>query len=425
MTAFDKFRESAVSSATELAIDKELIEPAAEALEVAFPDEWLNVEQILRPRGLGTQSKVHPLSSLMAPMGHQQITGLLELGTYLADCSEEAGIDELHAALRGDSQQFEHTRLQLAFGNRFRSAGVDAFHFEPATEGGRKADFAFAWEGEDYAAECYRPALAGKGAVEVEQLMKQSKKVLERIGFASDKERTGLPLVAELRLTTLPDTEARKEIVAAVSRLASDMKNASDRGLLPTGMRDLIPEFGNVLVRRGEGSKFVRTGQPLMGIGAPDRGPAPTVVLAGRSMRMAQSPSGESGTDVLGEYAVHLWLPPVDPDVDRGNIESPLLRLADRLEKKLAQARSGGARRLLIVDTGLTVQLQSANDPRLGEFRRRLTVKHKGVAGVLLVSRRWHEKNRRWGYMVVTVANKGPDALPVDLVRSLQVWSVL
>ena len=409
MARFDDFVRAAQARAAELRVDPTALGGCGEALAAAFPENWLRSQGL--PRDDGVHGVVHPLNHLLVPAdGHQQLVGLIELGSYLSLFSETPSLPDIHDGLHGDDALFEHTRLQLAFAYRFFLGGATDLRFEPPTDGGRRGDIAFEWEGHKYTVECYRPALADEHAAEVDLLLKQCRDELVEIA---------VPLVAEVRLAVLPDPPSRKEAVKHVRRAAEEMARALSNGLKPTGRLGNRFPAGWVGVRVGEGAKVVGPGEAIMSVSSRRGETPPRYVLGARAV---EGKSGSDGTVTYylhAEHSVHLWIPTEESPTAASDLTEPMVKLASRIEKKVKQARVGDARRVLIVDTALTAALSGPSDRRLNRFRKKLVKHHNNVAGILLVRRLWEEQAKSWRYQGIVVSEHGPLALPEPMVRAL------
>ena len=188
MSTFDPFVKAALEQLGRLRVEAETVEVCADALRLVYPESWLASQ---RPRRqLAGSGFSHPIVELLQPLADQQLTALVELGSYLSAFADAPELGDLHAGLRGDQALFEHTRLQLAFGYRLLLAGAEALRFEPLADRGRRGDIAFTWEGVLYALECYRPSLANRASVENELLLTKCRDALLSVE---------IPIVAELR----------------------------------------------------------------------------------------------------------------------------------------------------------------------------------------------------------------------------------
>jgi hypothetical protein len=121
-------------------------------------------------------------------------------------------------------------------------------------------------------------------------------------------------------------------------------------------------------------------------------------------------------------HHVAIWL--CDESRKRRSLEQdlvrPLERLGEKIEKKLAQARSQiAAARVLLVDTWMTNQLHRVDAEVVERLRRKIVEAHGNVACLLLVSRTWHARLGRHGYDFYPLYPSSQDPSIAEMVRRL------
>jgi len=120
---------------------------------------------------------------------------------------------------------------------------------------------------------------------------------------------------------------------------------------------------------------------------------------------------------------VAVWLSDADEQArsSKRDLEQPISNLAAKLEKKLAQIRTGDNRcRVLVCSSWLTGELPRAPEHLQAALQRRVITRHAGVAGLLMVMRKPTGPLSRHRYTIRPYLPESANALPAGLLSSLQ-----
>lgn len=350
---------------------------------------------------------------MVSTAGESQLAELIELAGLLRDLRHVPGLDKVVVALKGP---YRSTHFQLRLASVLLASGAEIEQLEPASEGGRNADIAFRYADSSFAVECLRPAAAS--ADTYDERIRLAHQVLDRI-----KQHDTVLSVA-IALNEEPSPAVRREVTRVVHRLALDVVSRSQ------GTND----FPTVLAHGPAGvisvsrALSVPAGSPPRWLAAPGFPIAPHTkpnlfvrFSAARAVEMigidAEFQTGS------GLSHVALWLESdkeefVAAEID---LEPPLMRLARKLERKLAQTRSAERRhRILAAETWLASQVHRAESSVISRVRGKLVDAHDTVAGVLLLQSRNAVSDPRDRQVVAYIAPSSRSGLPKPLLDALE-----
>jgi hypothetical protein len=137
---------------------------------------------------------------------------------------------------------------------------------------------------------------------------------------------------------------------------------------------------------------------------------------AAHQFRYAQS----SIAGGIGLSHVAVWLPPdiIDDDPHQKDVNKPLLRLADKIEKKIAQTRDArDVARIVVVNTWIADQIGRADPALVERVRRKLVDAHDRVAAILLVLRKWDDSLQRFRYVMQPLLSQPVGPLPAMIAK--------
>jgi hypothetical protein len=388
-----------------------------EALEMfgifvtAFGESWLNEAADDHSYSDAIAFRRSHLGDIVSTAGATQISELFEIADYLRAM---AGSTKLTALITGLKEQFHQTILQLAFAARLRHIGATGVDVEPPTGEGRFADVSAIYGALRLRMECYRPTFkremetgeAFRLATSVMRAQRESSIVLS-VGIALKK-----PLNAALR----------KEVTAVARKLASEVIAASAT----------TPDFPAFTAASDDCVISICRGLPTQPGSRPKVLVAPAFphqqqnfdMFVRQNVAQVSTVAGLRGDPEAGVSLHHVAVWFSEESRKRRSLEQdltkPLEKLGDKIEKKLAQARSEtGDARIFVVDTWMTNQLHRVDQSIVERLRRKIVEAHANVAALLLVSRTWHQRLGRHGYEFYPLYPSAPNATVEQMVARL------
>lgn len=354
----------------------------------------------------------HPLGDIVSTAGDAQLAELLELAGFLRDLKDVPGLNKVMAALKGP---YRSTHFQLRLAALLARAGAEIEQLEPPSEGGRNADIAFRFEGSAFAVECLRPSAGSSDSQD------------ERIRLAHDvlgiTKQYETVLSVAILLREEPTPAVRREIARVVRKLANEVAEESRTS-------DAFPAIlasgpaGVVSVSRG---LQVPAGSPPRWSAAPGFPIGPEVRPALFVRYSAARASEMTGIDAeyrtgSGLSHVALWLESDKEEFVPATIDlsPPLMRLARKLERKLAQARtSDGRLRILATESWLATEIHRADTATVDRLRGKLIESHDNVAGVLVLQHRNAVSDPRGRQIVAYIGPRERVGVPLSLLARI------
>lgn len=382
---FDKWRIRALANARRLRFSPDVVNEAAGVLEAALGKAWLLDASTRLDRGSSFGFRVHPIGNALEAGGDYSILQLLELSSYLRISATVPGVEIVG---KGLETHFYSSRFHLAVGARIIQAGGAGVIYEPPASGGLAGDVRFRYGEHVFQAECYRPTIAAKGNYETERQL-LTREALELCGSTP-------PLSIGIYLTRPLNAPGRKHILGTLKRMRRRLLDGPDYVTLEVLDHAAISLGKTVMVGPGEDSVFVLHPEfETLGRQHIFTRIIQTTRDAAFSLQ-APNFQGQSGTH-LG-----LWLSKSARETHSGNDVDPgeqLLRLARKVSKKIRQTRAEGvSMRLMFVETPLAAEVRDLSPSTLAEATRELFEKHRNVAAVVLMGRRWDDVSMREKY---------------------------
>jgi hypothetical protein len=382
----DEWRIEGLKRAGRLRVDANSINEAAAVVTNVFGDEWLT-QACTRDKG-GLWMRKHPLGNLLIPPGDNQIVEMLELVEYLKAAALSPVFADLVAGLRA---QYGPTFLQLAWAYRLLRLGATNLAFEPPVQRGQKGDLAFGLAGRSIVAECYIPRVRGLNP-EVHWLLQHCLDVRE--GFHPAIVSIAIKLKAD------PTAHERKVILRLVRELSAEIDAAVGHSEMQSHFVQTDAAYISVAPTRAAAPDEYSQG--MQDPRFPDmRGEEPFVFGRISVGKATQLRAGYLPAPIETRDHVAIWLSDADAQAHslHRDLDEPLRELGRKLERKLGQTRlDAQTGRLLIVSSWITRELRRASENAIGELRNLLFRKHRGVAGVLLVSHTYRSSIERPAY---------------------------
>ena len=397
----DRFRQKALLAAPSMRFAPDLVNEAVAVLVHTLGVDWIEKKAEERSRALPLPILKHPVGGMIHTGGEVQVAEVLELSEYLKMVASSTAFPLIVAGLRA---QFRPTLLQLAFSYRIEQITSAAPILEPPVSGGRLGDIGFSLGGQSYFAECYAP---GTRARKLDELQWLTSKVM-----ADVQERENTYSVA-IQFRTIPDAEERKALERLIVRLVGDLDPVdwNGRGYPPSVLEQ--NEIALVSVSRTLVSQPGQRALLALHPDFPELG-EPQQFIAVKQVPISRVKALQS--DTLGDpYRDHIaiWLPDENaglPDV----VDKQVLALLPKLRAKLSQTKAPGAHRLLIVDTWTAGARYTFSEAARAEVERTLFDNHSDVAGVLMVTRRYSESNKRYRYEMRACINESVGGQPIS-----------
>jgi len=365
-------------------------------LERVFGGEWLRSAAARESRYPMTgDPKKHPVAHLLASPHRSSVMSLIELAVYLRSCRGIPRFNEVLDHLR-TPDQFTTGRMQLALAHRFMRAGATDVEFEPRSDGGRKADLFFRYDARSHLVECYEPAPERNS--HLDDLLHDG--IHDRILAAAKEARRRVIVRIDLHGTVgVLDAALRKRIEQEAKHLIRSLKppglcekKKSEHFTIEVLDTPGVPEADAHALARS----MTRPGCWLL---------APATVLR------TDVPKISRGANVprtrVGWFVVNY-----EPD----DTVDEMKRLADAIEKKLAQVRraSDDALGIMVPITGfarLASKFRTDAAPLVTSLHGKVLATHEGLAGVLLVDR---VEDERRGPYVCGLFMQGRDGQHLD-----------
>ena len=393
--SLERIAQDARECARTLRLDEREVLKRVQIVVSAFGWDWVQEEWERSQRKGFLRSNQHPLVRHVYLLERPNLYGLLELGRYLVEFSDDPDIDDVIQHMKGQGQ-FENHLFALAMSYRFSRAGARV-SLEPQTDRGR-ADFLLVLEGIKVCCECYRQGYSGP-----QDQINGLKKEILGWRWASGQRSS----VVRITLSALPKQGADRQIRDLVRRA-----------------REAFEETGIPSV---EAEEFCRVSvQPL---------PA----------SLQSNPDKDSLKQFLGDaYACCAVSVPADEQLpshtkgdplDLGRLDCrdiwalylegeaalELSPLTKNLRRKLSQAKRPGTGRLLCVESrsrGKPFELSAESAPVRQELKRIFAGK-PDVVGVVFAERYWNEISGPGYHLQPAVSMDSHFRLPAGIWEAL------
>jgi len=404
-----EWQTRALQLAQALRVDAGAINEAVGTLAAVFGDAWL-AEACGRDPGHPLPFRRHPVGNFLVPPGEDQIASALELIEYLKFASRSPAFPKLVDGLKA---HYGATFLQLAFGFRLARAGATDVTFEPPVQRGMYGDIASRVSGKSVIAECYIPRVPHH-SLEVDWLQ------LKCLELRHGPRPTVLSIAVKLKKT--PTSTERKTVVRLVREFSAEIDGNVVVGRAADDSRYAETSAAHVSVARTAPVGPREDSLGRLHASFPDmKGRQPTsfgrVTIGVMSELRQREPQAREHRD-----SVAVWLSEADEEaisLDK-DLDEPLELLGGKLERKLAQTkRDARTRRVLIVSSWMTKQLNRARPSTMKRLRDRIFFKHTGVAGVLMVLHAFHRSPPRHRYTITPILPDGESALPQEFFDEL------
>jgi len=403
---FYNWRLRAAAATGVLHYSADLVNEAAGIVSVVFGREWLASVAEAPDHSSVFHLGRHPLGHALTAGGESQVVDVLELAGYLKTASRLPGFHKMVTDLKS---QFRQTLLPLALAHRLGLVGSLGLALEPAASGGRLADLGLSWNGQDYLIECYRPTVAGQPEEHTGRLL------MGILGEFSIEER---PFAVAVQLRRPLDHQVRKAVLRAVAQAKRDLEARAFReALLIDNPSALISIAPTEIAPAGQDSVLVlHPGFPRL----PNRrSQFARAAIGTRDALNVVNPKLESPT----HSCVAVWTHEADAaDPLYPDPEAAFKRVVRKVNRKMAQTRSEqGARRLVVVDTWVTDQLDRLRLDAGDYVHAQVLSQRRGPTSVLFVRRAWDRRMQRSRYSYRLFA--GPnDAAARSLCEALSSW---
>jgi len=378
----------------------------------AFGEAWLNEAAEDRSPSEAIAFRRSYLGDIVSIAGHEQVSELFEVADYLRAMSQSTQLGALITGLKG---QFHQTILQLAFAARLRHIGAADVDVEPPTGDGRFSDVSAVFRGKPVRLECYRPTV--KPELETGEAFRLAQSIMKA------QEEAPIVLSVGIALRRTLDAALRKEIKSAVLKHAGEVISEAVKQPEQFPAFTLSSDDCVISICRGLPVQPESNPRVLVAPEFPCQGQDFDIFVRQNVSRVS-AVAGLRG-DVKAGVALHhvaIWF--CNESRERRSLEKdlakPLEALGEKIEKKLAQARSQAAdARVLVVDTWMTNQLHRVDAAIVERLRRKIVEAHKNVATLLLVSRTWHSHLGRHGYDFHPLYPSAREPFVVDMVTRL------
>jgi hypothetical protein len=412
-TPIDFLRLRVLQLGPTMGVDSSAAIEAFGIFATAFGVEWLNAAATDSAPSSPIAFRRHPIGDLVSTAGPEQVAELFELADYLRTLQDAPGIAPIIDGLKG---QYYQTLLQVAFAARLKVAGLEKLSVEPPAAAGRFSDIHGTFGGVGMRFECYRPT------VKRDTSQDESTRLAQSILVALKKS----PVLLSIGIAfTQPLTAAMRKVVRhRVMELANEVIASAK------AHPETVPAF---TISSDFCSVSVTLGLPAKPSSPPRLFVAPQFAKQDQDFDLFLRANFAYQADMIGLDADHrsgigtnqvgIWL--CDETREQRSLKQdltrPLEKLGNRIEAKLAQARSiSGDRRIVIVGTWMTNQLGRVDTNVVERLRKKILVSHENVAALLLVSRNRRGPGWRHSYIIKPLFPDQVDRQVAGLIHQLQ-----